>query len=169
MSHDLFYRVSISAEGASYDLSQDLSSFTIEEDGTTPADPFDYGSGHIVPGGKANKGSVFEPGLVYDAGFFEYLGFLCDASPGTLADPVGLCAFLDSMGIPTDASDLNIASIAVGELVGTQTVTRAVTSVAKENGWRTYDVSVDAPSGFDVTVSPSTNMTYSPRLFRYPI
>ena len=31
-----------------------------------------------------------------------------------------------------------------------------MTSVAKEQGWRTYNVSVDAPEGFDVTVTPST-------------
>jgi hypothetical protein len=31
-----------------------------------------------------------------------------------------------------------------------------VTSVAQESGWRTYEVSVDAPEGFEVTVSPST-------------
>jgi uncharacterized membrane protein len=28
--------------------------------------------------------------------------------------------------------------------------------VAKEKGWRTYNVSVDAPQGYEVTVSPST-------------
>ena len=39
---------------------------------------------------------------------------------------------------------------------GSQTVQRTVTSVAQESGWRTYDVSVDAPEGFEVTVSPST-------------
>jgi hypothetical protein len=34
-------------------------------------------------------------------------------------------------------------------------VVRTVTSVAKERGWRTYKVSVDAPKGYEVTVSPS--------------
>jgi hypothetical protein len=58
--------------------------------------------------------------------------------------------------VPTDASDLNLASIGVGELAGSQTVTRTVTSVAKENGWRRYTVSVDAPEGYEVTVEPST-------------
>lgn len=36
MPEDLYYRVSITAGSASFDLSQDLSTFTIEEDGTKP-------------------------------------------------------------------------------------------------------------------------------------
>lgn len=127
-----------------------------KEDGSTPADPFDMGAGHINPGGKANKGSVFEPGLVYDAGFLDYLGFLCDADPATFTDPAGTCGFLESIGVPTDASDLNLASIGVAELPGSQTVTRTITSVAKERGWRNYNVEVDAPPGYDVIVSPSS-------------
>lgn len=126
----------------------------VKEDGSTPADPFDFGAGHIVPGGMAIQGSVYEPGLAYDAGLFEYAAFTCGADLGVFTS--GTCAFLDALGVPSDPSDLNIASIGVAELVGSQTVTRTVTSVAKERGLRTYDVSVDAPPGFDVTVSPSS-------------
>ena len=80
---------------------------------------------------------MFNPGIVYDAGFNEYLGFLCDAAPEVFGDPEGTCASLDAAGIPTDASDLNLASIAVAELAGTQTVTRTVTSVANRTAtWR---------------------------------
>ncbi len=63
---------------------------------------------------------------------------------------------LASIGIPTDASDLNLASIGIATLPGSQTVQRTVTSVANESGWRTYNVSVDAPPGYEVTVSPSS-------------
>ena len=127
----------------------------LKENGVTPADPFDIGAGHINPGGKANKGSVYQPGFAYDAGFFEYLGFLCDTAPEVFADPPGTCGFLKSIGIPTEAFNLNLPSIGVAELAGSQTVVRTVTSVAKEKGWRTYNVSVDVPSGYEVTVSPS--------------
>ena len=48
----------------------------LKEDGVTPADPFDIGAGHVDPGSKAGKGSIFEPGLAYDAGFLDYLGFI---------------------------------------------------------------------------------------------
>jgi subtilisin family serine protease len=126
----------------------------MKEDGATPADPFDIGAGHVDPSGRVYApGSLFSPGLVYDAGFNEYLGFLCDAAPEAFADPDATCATLESLGIPTDASDLNLASIGVGQLAGTQTVTRTVTSVANRNA--TWRVSVDAPHGFDVSVNPS--------------
>ena len=125
-----------------------------KEDGSSAADPFDMGAGHISPGGKAKKGSIFEPGLVYNTDFLGYLGFLCDAEPSALSPST--CPFLDSIGVPTDASDLNIASIGVAELPGSQTVTRTVTSVASENGWRTYHVEVDEPPGYNVSVSPSS-------------
>ncbi len=126
----------------------------VKEDGATPADPFDMGAGHIAPGGVSTKGSVLEPGLAYDAGLFEYAAYTCGANLGVFA--AGACAFLDSLGIPSDPSDLNLASIGVAELVGTETVTRTVTSVTRERGNRTYSVAVDAPPGFSVSVSPSS-------------
>ena len=128
----------------------------LKHDYVIPADPFDMGAGHVNPGGKATKGSLFEPGLAYDAGFFEYLGFLCDAEPTIFSDPAGTCGFLESINVPTEAINLNLASIGISGLAGTQTVQRTVTSVAREQGWRTYNVSVDAPPGYNVTVEPST-------------
>jgi hypothetical protein len=128
----------------------------LKHDYATPADPFDVGAGHVNPGGKANKGSLFEPGLAYEAGFLEYLGFLCDKEPGVFADPAATCGFLESIGVPTEAINLNLPSIGVSQLAGSQTVMRTVTSVAKENGWRDYTVSVNAPPGYQVSVSPSS-------------
>lgn len=125
-----------------------------DNDRVTTATPFGMGAGHVDPGGKANKGSVLEPGLVYDAGFAQYLGFLCDAEPSALSPST--CTSLESNGIPTDASDLNLASMGIAELPGSQTITRTVTSVAKEKGWRTYQVEVDAPDGYAVAVSPTS-------------
>ncbi len=126
-----------------------------KEDGVTRADPFDMGAGHVVPGSPVKAGSAFQPGLVYDAGFNEYLGFLCDAAPEAFGDPDATCGLLDSLGIPTDASDLNLASIGVAELAGSQTITRTVTSVAATGGPVTYRANVKAPRGYDVEVSPS--------------
>jgi subtilisin family serine protease len=126
----------------------------MKEDGTTPADPFDMGAGHVDPGGPAQNGSIFKPGLVYDAGLFEYAAFTCGADLGIFSP--GSCAFLESIGIPMDPSDLNLPSIGVGELAGSQTVQRTVTSVGPGRAKRLYEVSVDAPPGIDVTVSPSS-------------
>jgi subtilisin family serine protease len=125
-----------------------------KENATTPADPFDMGAGHIAPGERVHKGSAFQPGLAYDAGLFEYAAFSCGAGLGIFTS--GSCAFLDGIGVPSDASDLNLPSIGVADLAGSQTVTRTVTSVADDKGWRTYSVAVDAPPGYDVTVTPST-------------
>jgi hypothetical protein len=99
--------------------------------------PFDYGAGHAAPN------SAADPGLVYDAGFLDWFGFLC----GTGQLVSSSCPFLE-----IDPSDLNYPSITVGELAGSQTVVRTVTNVGPAG---TYDVSVDAPPGVDVLVSPS--------------
>ncbi len=61
--------------------------------------------------------------------------------------------------MPTDASDLNLASIGIAELAGSQTVIRTVTSVAdKAVKWK---VKVDEPDGYDVTVTPD-ELTLNP-------
>ena len=126
----------------------------MKEDGATPADPFDLGGGHVDPSGKANKGSILQPGLGYDAGLFEYAGFTCGAELNIFTS--GTCDFLAAIGVPIDPSDLNLPSIGVADLVGAQTITRTVTSVANDSGWRTYNVWANAPQGYEVSVSPST-------------
>ena len=112
--------------------------------GNDDADPFDIGAGHIVPAG------AFAPGLVYDAGFFDYLAFTCDNNVQLVSDAG--CAFLVGLGFPTDGSDLNLASIAVADLLGSQTITRTVTSVSPDR--TRFTASVDAPPGIDVVVTP---------------
>ena len=125
-----------------------------DNDRMSMADPFDFGAGHLNPGGEWSKGSIDEPGLAYDAGLFEYAAFTCGMEWGVFTP--GSCAFLESIGVPLEPYNLNYPSIGIGDLPGSQTVVRTVTSVAKENGWRTYNVSVDAPPGYSVTVEPST-------------
>jgi subtilisin family serine protease len=132
----------------------------VEQDGTTPADPFDFGSGHVQPGSTA-AGSVFDPGLVFDAGLEDYVAFLCGAERAVVVNPDATCAALEAAGFSTDASNLNSPSIGIAQLAGTQTVTRTVTSVAGTPGPTTYTATVEAPTGFDVSVSPET-LTLSP-------
>jgi len=126
----------------------------LDNDRVSPADPFDMGAGHVNPGGQWTKGSITEPGLAYDAGLFEYAAYTCGEEFGVFT--AGSCAFLESIGVPSEAYNLNYPSIGIAELPGSLTVTRTVTSVAKESGWRTYNVSVDAPAGYSVSVSPSS-------------
>ncbi len=77
----------------------------VDNDRVSPADPFDMGAGHVNPGGKAIKGSAFEPGLAYDAGLFEYAAFTCGMDWGVFTP--GSCDFLESIGVPFEAYDLN--------------------------------------------------------------
>jgi hypothetical protein len=126
----------------------------VDNDRTSPADPFDMGAGHVDPSGPWNKGSIAQPGLAYDAGLFEYAAFTCGMDWGIFTP--GSCVFLDAIGVPLEPWNLNYPSIGVASVPGTKTIQRTVTSVANENGNRTYHVSVDAPDGYDVTVSPSS-------------
>jgi hypothetical protein len=127
-----------------------------DNDRVTLAGPFARGAGHVNVGEPSQAGSAFQPGLAYDAGFFEYLGFLCDADPSIFANPAATCASLASSGVPTEAINLNLPSIGISQLAGSQTIRRTVTSVAATPGKRTYNVSVSAPAGYSVTVNPST-------------
>ena len=126
----------------------------VDNDRSSPADPFGMGSGHMELGGKAQKGSAFQPGLAYDAGLFDYAAFSCGQDWGIFS--AGSCDFLEGIGVPSEATGLNYPSIGMANVPGSQTVTRTVTSVANDNGWRTYNVSVDAPEGYEVTVMPSS-------------
>ena len=101
----------------------------------TSASPFAQGAGHV------SINAAVDPGLVYDHGFNDWINFLCGT--GQLAG----CA------APMDPSDLNQASIAIGDLAGTQTVKRRVTNVGPSGS---YSVSVAPPAGIDVVVSPSS-------------
>lgn len=90
-----------------------------------PATPFDYGSGHV------NPRAALDPGLIFDAGYQDYLGFLC-TTPGI--DPHEIKNYTNSacnytIGHPWN---LNTPSITISHLVGTQTITRTVTNVAEQ-------------------------------------
>ena len=113
---------------------------------TNPLVIFRQGAGHVRPN------SAADPGLVFDSRWNDWLGFLC----GTQL-PTSVCT---GAGIPVlDPSDFNVASVAIGALAGSQTVTRTVTNV----GWRTETYSFAfSGSGLGVAVSPA-NFTLGPR------
>jgi hypothetical protein len=118
-----------------------------KEDGSTPADPFDFGAGHAAPN------SAVAPGLVYDAGFNDYYAFLCGAGDADFVEAdyfAGACGALEGAGFPVEPSNLNLASIAIESLADTQTVRRYVNNVSDSVA---FTATVEAPAGVDVVVS----------------
>jgi subtilisin family serine protease len=101
--------------------------------GAVDNDPFDRGAGEVQPS------KMLDPGLVYDSGDADWLGYL--EGNGTTT----------GTGVPAiDPSDYNAPSIAVGQLLGTQTVTRRVTAVTPG----LYRATISVP-GMKAVVTPS--------------
>ncbi len=124
----------------------------VKENGHTRADPFDMGAGHIAAVATRRQGTTFDPGLVYDEGLFGYAAFTCGADLAVFNGAT--CDFLEGLGIPNDPSDLNLPSIGVADLAGSQTVTRTITNVADTRV--RYRALVKGLRGYDVDVSPRT-------------
>lgn len=112
---------------------------------TNPVLIFRQGAGHVQPN------SAVDPGLVYTSGWNDWLAFICATQPQGLE---ATCNALWSKGYSKDASDLNVASIAIGDLAGTQTVKRKVTNVSGKD--LTVSASVNGMAGFNVSVTPAT-------------
>jgi len=105
---------------------------------TNPLVIFRQGAGHVMPN------SAADPGLVFNSGFVDWLNFICGTQPGSFC----------SAFTPIDPSNLNVPSIAIGDLAGTQTVTRSVTNVG--SGAATYTASFTGMAGFSVVVTPAS-------------
>ncbi len=117
-----------------------------KEDGATPANPFDFGAGHIAPN-SANR-----PGLVYDASADDYDAFACGIdSPGV--DTVR-CDELEAAGRSFAPTAFNQPSIAVARLTASATVNRRVTNVGEDTA--AYSANVVAPPGILVRVEPAS-------------
>jgi subtilisin family serine protease len=105
---------------------------------------FRQGAGHVRPNSAVN------PGLVFDSGFNDWVAMLCGS---TNAVSPSFCASLEAQGYSFDVSDMNVASVAIGDLAGVQTVTRRVTNVG--GNIATYTPSVSGLSGITVTFDPA--------------
>ena len=104
------------------------------------AGPFAEGAGNVHPP------DFLDPGLVFDANMRDYLDFL--AGQGfTHADGTPVS------DDPIDASELNLPSIAVGDLTGSVSVTRRVTNLA--GSAQTFTSDVTGLNGIDTTVTPN--------------
>ncbi|MGQ0834014.1 MAG: S8 family peptidase [Gammaproteobacteria bacterium] len=104
------------------------------------ANVFHQGAGHI------DLTKAGNPGLVYDSGSADWIRFIC----GTGQLTGSLCTTFGTI----DPSDLNQASIAIGDLAGAQTITRTVKNVGSAS--ETYTAAVSGLTGLTVVVNPST-------------
>ncbi|WP_166408965.1 S8 family serine peptidase [Labedella phragmitis] len=107
---------------------------TVGSDGATTSDPFAQGAGHVDPT------RYVDPGMLYLNDTDDWYGY-AQAVSGV------------DLGFETiEPSSLNLPSISVGDLAGTETVTRTVTST----GAATYTASPVEVPGITVSVSPTT-------------
>ena len=97
--------------------------------------PFGQGAGHVTPNAAVN------PGLVYDITELDYRKYMCGA---------GVAAQCSAGSIP--GYNLNLPSIAVGNVLGTVTINRSVTNVSASDSTYTPTVAI---TGFSATVSPA--------------
>ncbi|KAM7257707.1 hypothetical protein ACFE04_013448 [Oxalis oulophora] len=108
----------------------------------TISNPFQYGSGHVMPIQASN------PGLIYDASYKDYLLYLCSIKVKTLDT---------SFKCPNPSTftpvNLNYPSIAISKFNGSVSITRIVTNVGKK--FSTYVFSCKAPFGVKVEATPS--------------
>jgi subtilisin family serine protease len=124
----------------------DNSGAPIQRDGHA-ASPLDYGAGHVRPG------PAFNPGIVYESTPFEWTQYTCGIGEHQLAgsptDQIDLCDITGSI----DPSNVNNATISVGDVAGRQTITRTVTNTTRQAS--VYFPKIEVPAGYTVTVSPS--------------
>ncbi|MER7402010.1 S8 family serine peptidase [Streptomyces sp. NPDC000070] len=115
----------------------------IQRVGAGTATPLDQGAGF------PRAARAADPGLVYDSTSADWTAYLCAVGLRPTTDAGDdACATAPK----TDPSDLNRASIAVGDLIRAQTVTRTVTNVDAKTA--TYKATLRTPPGFKATVSP---------------
>ncbi|HUL80889.1 MAG TPA: S8 family serine peptidase [Gammaproteobacteria bacterium] len=116
----------------------------VNSDGTVTS-PFDRGAGHIDP----NR--AIDPGLVYANAYRDHATYLC----GLLKPPYppADCVAIAAAGLPSTATDVNLPSIAVAELITGDVVKRRVTNVGPP---ATYSATLVAPADLDVVVDPAT-------------
>lgn len=109
---------------------------TVDVAGKSVTDPFVQGSGHVDPT------KYFSPGLLYLNGIGDWLSYI-EGAGYDVADPSVHAV---------DPSDLNLASIGIGSLTGSKTVTRTVTSTQAG----TFTATVSGLAGVTTKVEPST-------------
>ncbi|KAM0873334.1 hypothetical protein ACQ4PT_038133 [Festuca glaucescens] len=115
----------------------------------SPGTPLDYGSGHVSPN------QATDPGLVYDTTADDYVNFLCGLrySSRQITAVTGRRNARCAAGASLDLNYPSFMVILNNTKSVTQTFNRVLTNVARNPA--KYSVSVTAPTGMKVTVTPS--------------
>ncbi|KAL9282321.1 Subtilisin-like protease SBT2.3 [Arabidopsis thaliana] len=110
------------------------------------ATPFDMGSGFV------NATAALDPGLVFDTSFEDYISFLCgiNGSNPLVFNYTGFRCPANNTTV--SGFDLNLPSITVSTLRGTQIFQRTMRNIA---GNETYNVGWSPPYGVSMKVSPT--------------
>jgi hypothetical protein len=106
--------------------------------------PWAQGAGHVVP----NKAT--DPGLVFDNSNIDWIRFQCKVNKAAVV-PASDCT---TYGTLNETYNVNTASITVGAVLGSTTVTRTVTNVGGASA--TYTPTMVSPTGFTSVVSPAS-------------
>ncbi|WP_253202130.1 S8 family peptidase [Subtercola sp. PAMC28395] len=110
---------------------------TVDSTGADVTDVFGQGAGNVDPT------KYFNPGLLYLNTSDQWWQYIAGMGYDVTSDPPI---------VPIDPSDLNLASIAIGSLTGSQTVTRTVTSTQAG----TFTASPVSIPGITTVVSPTS-------------
>ncbi|KAJ7559871.1 hypothetical protein O6H91_04G104400 [Diphasiastrum complanatum] len=125
-------------------LAQHPSNNVTEELGT--ATPFDFGAGAV------NATAALDPGLIFDAGYEDYITFLCSI-PGLSNSTIFLATRSKCVpGTNHLPSDLNTPSLTIANLTGSRVAVRTVTNVASKG--EIYTASVTEPTNVSIKVEP---------------
>ncbi|XP_010441875.1 PREDICTED: subtilisin-like protease SBT2.3 [Camelina sativa] len=120
-------------------------SFSNPDQSLYTATPFDMGNGFV------NATAALNPGLIFDTSFEDYMSFLCgiNGSDPVVFNYTGLHCSATNTTI--SGFDLNMPSITVSTLNGTQIFQRSVRNIA---GNETYNVGWSPPYGVSMKISP---------------
>jgi subtilisin family serine protease len=123
--------------------------------------PFGQGAGQVTPNGAS------DPGLVYDAGQLDYVRLSCGfTAPNLQLYTAATCNAYGSI----KGTALNLPSITVGSVLGSQTIARTVTNVSDTSSTYNATVAVDGYDGVvtpaSFTIAPGATQTYNVKLTR---
>ncbi|ESQ39518.1 hypothetical protein EUTSA_v10000774mg [Eutrema salsugineum] len=120
--------------------------FSNPDQSLSNATPFDMGSGFV------NATAALDPGLIFDTSFEDYMSFLCgiNGSDSVVFNYTGISCSDNNKTM--SGFDLNLPSITVSTLNGTQFVQRSMRNIG---GNETYNVGWSPPYGVSMKVDPT--------------